>query len=142
MSFIKNMSFILLLLFFAKNCNSQTIKTIDSISNAFQKRLDTGVEMLKCTRDFYLQMDSMLNVVYNKLRTKLNTSEKDILKKEQLTWLKKRDVYFKKENQKFQQKFDSNEWGSDMYMIIYEEEAEFVKGRTIVLLKRIKEKTP
>jgi uncharacterized protein YecT (DUF1311 family) len=142
MNFVKTISFFLIIFLYAKNCNSQTIKTIDSMSIAFQKRLDTGVEMLKCTKEFYFQMDSMLNIVYNKLRTKLNTTEKDILKKEQLTWLKKRDAYFKKENKKFLQKFNSNEWGSDMYMIIYEEEAEFVKGRTIVLLNRIIEKTP
>ena len=55
-----------------------------------------------------------------------------------MAWLKERDAYFKKQNDTFQQNLKSGEWGTDMYMVVYDENADFVKERAISLLKRIK----
>ena len=93
--------------------------------------------MLGCSKRYYYQMDSMLNVVYNKLKASLSQSKKDSLKKEQLNWLKKRDLYFEKQNKEFRYKFQSGEWGSDMAMITYDNQAEYVKDRVIILIKKL-----
>lgn len=108
------------------------------LTERHQKCLDSGIDMLNCSKNFYLQMDSILNVVYNKLRRNLNPKEKEVLKKEQLSWLKDRDIFFKKQNIEFEKKFNGGEWGSDMYMITYQNDAEFVKKRVIFLMSQLK----
>ena len=92
--------------------------------------------MLGCSKRYYLQADSLLNVAYSQLRSKMNATEKEALKEEQLIWLKKRDNYFRQQNEKFRRKFKEGEWGSDMAMITYSEQADFVKERVVELLKQ------
>jgi uncharacterized protein YecT (DUF1311 family) len=117
--------------------NAQTIQTIELMSKKHQACLDSGVQMLKCSRSYYFQMDSTLNVVYNKLKIKLNTKERDSLKRDEIAWIKKKDIYFKKQNEIYNSKFEKGEWGSDMYMITYDNDAEFIKARIIVLLNKL-----
>lgn len=78
---------------------SQTAKTIDSLESQHQSCLDKGEFMLGCTERFYFQMDSLLNVLYKKLRSKCDSIQKENLKDEQLQWISKRDKQFR-ENQK------------------------------------------
>lgn len=82
-------------------------------------------------------MDSILNQVYNTLKSQLNVTEKERLKKEQKAWLKRRDVFIAKQNKEFLMKQKKGEWGSEMYMITYENDAEFVKERILILIKRL-----
>ena len=118
--------------------NAQTKRTVEDMAKSHQDCLDTGIDMLGCSKHYYFQMDSMLNVVYDKYRATLNNAQKAVLKKEQLNWIKKRDIYFKKQNKEFQHKFKSGEWGTDMAMITYDNNAEFVKDRVIVLLRKLR----
>ena len=78
------------------------------------------------------------DVAYNNLLTLLNSTEKESLKKEQLMWLKKRDTYFKKKDKIFQDNVKKGNWGQDMKMITYDDKANYVKERVIVLIKKIK----
>ncbi|MBI3883014.1 MAG: DUF1311 domain-containing protein [Sphingobacteriales bacterium] len=134
---IATVSFILSLLFTTTHAQI-TIKTVDNICKKDQDALDTGDDMLGTARKHYLRMDSVLNVAYNQLRKTLNPTEKEALKKEQLGWLKKRDTYFKKQENIFQHNIKTGEWGSDMYMVTYEEDADFVEARVRELIKRFK----
>jgi len=129
-----------LLLLSIKEAKAQSLKSLDEITKKHQACLDTGVDMLGCSKMYYLQVDSLLNVAYNQLRFKMSGSDKESLKKEQLAWLKKRDSYFKQQNLMFQRKFEEGEWGSDMAMITYSDQAGFVKERVVVLLKRVNKK--
>jgi uncharacterized protein YecT (DUF1311 family) len=117
---------------------SQTAKTIDSLESQHQSCLDKGEFMLGCTERFYFQMDSLLNVLYKKLRSKCDSIQKENLKDEQLQWLSKRDKQFR-ENQKQVHK-EAKEKGYDggeiETMILIDKNAMFVKERVIELLNR------
>lgn len=99
--------------------------------------MDAGIDMLGCVQHFYIQMDSMLNVVYNNSKAILNLSEKEAFKKEQLAWLKKRDVYFKKKDKIFQDNIKKGNGGQDMRMINIDNKANYVKARVLVLIKKL-----
>lgn len=94
--------------------------------------------MLGCTERFYFQMDSLLNVLYKKLRSKCDSIQKENLKDEQLQWISKRDKQFR-ENQKQVHK-EAKEKGYDGWeietMILIDKNAMFVKERVIELLNR------
>jgi uncharacterized protein YecT (DUF1311 family) len=116
--------------------SAQTIESVENMATKYQTCLDTGVDMLGCSKRFYFQMDSMLNVVYENQITTLEASKKATLERQQIAWLKKRDNYFKKQDKKSQYKIRKSEWGKDMEMITYDEKANFIKRRVIDLIKR------
>ena len=106
------------------------------IKTDHQNCLDTNPYMLGCSYEYYKKTDSLLNVVYNKIRLKLDANQKQVFKKEQLAWLKKRDAHFKKV-----EKNTKNEVGdiigNDLKMIITDKEANFVFDRVEELIKRL-----
>ncbi len=116
---------------------AQTLSMISDLDRRHQNCLDKGQQMQSCSRLYYLQMDSVLNMAYNNLKLSLSSNDRLVLKKEEINWLKKRDKYFKNQVKEFQQKLKSGEWGPDMFMIVYDNDAEFIKERNIVLINRI-----
>jgi uncharacterized protein YecT (DUF1311 family) len=82
--------------FLTLTSQAQTLRDLTTIDKKYQTCLDKGTNMLACSQLYYSQMDSLLNVTYNQLRRPLDQSGKAALKNEQLKWLGKRDVYFKK----------------------------------------------
>ncbi|WP_158980932.1 MULTISPECIES: lysozyme inhibitor LprI family protein [unclassified Flavobacterium] len=127
---------IIILITLSFNCNSQTLKTIEKIELTHQNCLDKGEYMKGCSVEYYNQADSLLNVVYKKLKLKLSAEEQSKLKKEQLEWLKKRDKYFQKVYSEEKKSGDFNEGSNDFDMIIIDQKAEFVFERVKVLIKR------
>lgn len=115
---------------------TQTVKTVEDMAIKHQACLDSEIDMLGCSKSFYLQMDSMLNVVYHQLRATLGEKQKQALKNQQFKWIKKRDTYFNKQDNTLQKKYEKGEWGRDMEMITYDDKANFIKERVIVLIKR------
>jgi uncharacterized protein YecT (DUF1311 family) len=127
-----------LLVFFFMSINasySQTLELIKKLEAEHQNCLDNQTWMLGCSIKYNKQMDSLLNVVYNKKRQLLNKEERLKLKEEQLAWLKKRDANTKKVSTKI--KTETDIIGSDLQMIITDEEANFVKKRVIYLIKNL-----
>lgn len=116
---------------------TQTVEIVENMDTKHQTCLDSGIDMLGCSKSFYLQMDSMLNVVYHQLRATLGEKQKQALKNQQFKWIKKRDIYFKKQDNTFQKKYEKGEWGIDMEMISYDDKANFIKERVIVLIRRL-----
>jgi len=116
--------------------NAQSLSIMSDLERQHQNCLDKGEDMLGCSRRYYLQMDSMLNMAYNNLRKKCSKQEKAKLKNEQISWLKKRDKYLKEQENEFQKEYKAKEWGSDMFMVVYDSDAEFIKERTLVLIRR------
>ncbi|MEP6676161.1 MAG: lysozyme inhibitor LprI family protein [Ferruginibacter sp.] len=117
--------------------SAQTVATVNDLAAKHQQCLDAGIDMTGCSRGFCAQMDSMLNVVYNNFRTKLNVSGKEVLKKEQIAWLKKRDAYYKNQDKIYQDNIKSKKWGPDMQMVTYDDKADFIKARVLALIKRM-----
>jgi uncharacterized protein YecT (DUF1311 family) len=134
-----NLVLLLLVVNFTKGY-SQNNATVDTLQAAYLHCLDEGSNMTACAKVFYIQMDSMLNIVYNKLQATLNEPEKTALKKDQAAWLLNRDIYFKQTALQLQKnnqhKTSIKKPGQDNTMMIYDANAGFVKQRVIVLLKK------
>lgn len=112
---------------------SVTPASLERIASRHQACLDSGVRMLDCATGYYATMDSLLNVVYVRLRRGLTADRKDALRKEQLDWLRRRDALgetVKRENQR------DGITGSDGWMIVYDRQAELIRDRILELLKR------
>lgn len=102
----------------------------------YQSFLDTGNAMHLCSTDYYEKSDSLLNVVYNKLRKNYNPAEKRNLKKEQIDWLAMRDLYFKKEYTSLKNNKIFEEGTHDFEMVLYNNKSKFVIDRVKELIKR------
>jgi uncharacterized protein YecT (DUF1311 family) len=127
-----------LFLFFFISINAsygQTLELIKKLEIEHQNCLDNQTWMLGCSIKYNKQMDSLLNIVYNKKRHLLNKEEKSKLKEEQLVWLKERDVNTKKVSTKI--KSETDIIGSNFQMIITDAEANFVKKRVIYLIESL-----
>jgi len=124
---------VLLISFFSY---SQENKTIQKLNTELQKCLDdTENNMMNCTFEYYNKMDNLLNITYKKIRTTLSKSEQEKLKNQQLLWLKKRDLYFKKIEAETTKELDGENSSQDFRMICSHENALFVEDRIIELEK-------
>ena len=128
--------FILIVVVFGggKECLAQTLNTVDSLEKSYHSCLDKGVNMINCSKIHYSQMDSLLNVVYQKLKKKLPASQFGNLRTSQLSWLSKRDRYFA--NIPLEPE-EIALGGKDKEMVIIDKKAEFVRKRVVMLLKRV-----
>lgn len=115
---------------------SQENKTIQKLDTELQSCLDnTQNNMLNCTLEYYNKIDEQLNIIYKKVRAKLNKPEQEKLKSQQLVWLKKRDLYFKKVAAKTSSDLDGDNSSQDYRMICTHKNALFVKDKIIELEK-------
>jgi len=138
MSINKLYSLIVFLIFFSNsNCQSTNLKKVESIEYYYQKCLDQGTDMLGCSDKYYFFCDKLLNEVYQTIKTKLNQKDKKLLKIEQLKWIKKRDLYFKKAY--FEAKDEAENLSTeDLQMIFIDKKADYVKERVVFLIKKFK----
>ena len=97
-SLIQNMNKIVLILLclISTNCYSQSLKDVERVEINAQNCADTTNDVIACEKLHYKQMDSMLNLVYKKL--KIINKEEDFkkIKSDQIQWLSLRDKEFKK----------------------------------------------
>jgi uncharacterized protein YecT (DUF1311 family) len=126
----------ILICLFYLTASAQTNSTIKTLEIQHQACLDKGQYMLGCTKIFYYQMDSLLNVQYKKLRSKCQGLQKENLKDEQLEWLLKRDKQFNlnKQSVNKQAKKEGYDGGQDETMILIQENAMFIKKRVVELI--------
>ena len=110
---------------------SQNKKDIEAYENKYQECLDKGINMLGCTQLFYKQSDSLLNVVYKKIYSRLDSKRKAKLKSSQLIWLKKRDAEFKSFEA---EKSDPSLGVEDNKMVVLDKKAIYVLDRVYFLI--------
>ncbi|QLC65083.1 DUF1311 domain-containing protein [Flavobacterium sp. LPB0248] len=125
-----------LLVLISFKSNSQTLETVSKMKSDYQKCLDKGNNMSGCSIMYYNQSDSLLNVVYKNLKERISSKEQSKLKKEQLEWLKKRDLYFEKVYADTKREGNFKEGTRDFEMVVFDEKANFVFGRVKELIKR------
>ena len=132
---MKAKRFIFIFLLIGFSSFSQSIKKIEKLSVNYQNCLDNGINMLGCSNNYYIEIDNLLNEVYKKIKLKMSSLEKEKLKKEQINWLIKRDLYFKKaySEAKVEAEGLSN---NDLQMIYIDKKAEYVKSRIITLIEK------
>lgn len=125
------MKLVIVMLLFTFVISAQNFdKDLKKIKLDNQKCLDKGEVMLGCSQKYYVQMDSLLNVVYKNCRSKLSLNQQQELKNKQLLWLKNRDIKFKK--------IDSEDTGLgnglDDLMAKTQQKADFVSERISFLI--------
>jgi len=130
-------SVLLLFILAALHCNAQTMETVNKVKTSYQKCVDSGSGMKNCAIEYYNQSDSLLNVAYKNLKLKLSSKEQSRLKKEQLDWIKKRDLYFEKVYSDTKKEGHFTEGSSDFDMVVFDEKANYVFGRVKELIKRM-----
>ena len=133
------LSLIIVMILNVSICCAQTAnqieKQIDKLDAVHQECLDEGVNMPNCATIFYSQMDSILNVVYKRLKKQMDTAEFKELKRSQVAWLKKRDSQFKEFDLEAQQ----NELGVDVgTTLAFNKKSFVVIERVKYLLKSLK----
>ena len=114
----------------------QTQKTMVILETSYQACLDKGINMLGCSQVYYQQMDSMLNLVYKKVRKTMTPCQISRLKIEQLKWLANRDKYFKNIVLNTEERLLDEE---DKEMVITDKKSDFVRERVVELIKINKE---
>ncbi len=117
---------------FSFSAKSQTKVVLDTLDNRHQQCLDSGYHMLDCSSHFYDEMDSMLNVVYKGIRSKLDNAGKEQLKSKQQAWLKQRDKHF---HVLYSEAQASGVTGSDVHMVYFNKAAYYVRKRVEELIK-------
>jgi uncharacterized protein YecT (DUF1311 family) len=136
---IKKILIVTILISASSICNAQTLKTIEQFENKHQNCLDIGINMKNCSIKYYNQSDSLLNAVYKKLKANLNGTAQTKLKNEQFSWLKRRDLYFKKAY--LEAKSEIPFPGSDDFEMIYtDKKSDFVMNRVKELITRFNQK--
>ncbi len=84
-------------------------------------------------------MDSMLNVVFETVRSQSFADEKASLIQDQISWSKKKGEFSKIQDETFVYNLQEGVWKKDMIRITYQQKAEFVLRRIKALLKRLPE---
>jgi uncharacterized protein YecT (DUF1311 family) len=129
---MKKVILFIFLLFVVHSSFSQTKATINKIDSLYQSCLDSGNNMEGCSELYYYKIDSILNVVYKKLRLQYDSSQKIILRTEERKWLLDRKNYFIKVDN------ESDELsGQDRVMDVIDKKAKFVRDRVLELIKRL-----
>lgn len=130
-------SILLFFILFAFNCNAQTMETVSKLKTSYQKCVDSGSGMKNCAIEYYNESDSVMNVAYRNLKLKLSSKEQSKLKKEQLDWIKKRDLYFEKVYSDTKKEGHFVEGSSDFDMVVFDEKANYIFARVKELIKKL-----
>jgi uncharacterized protein YecT (DUF1311 family) len=107
------------------------------MERTYKDCLKAKVDTSNCGKTFLHQMDSMLNVVYEKVRIQLSTPDVIVYMKEQQNWVKKKDTFFKKQDENFVYNLQEGIWLSSMIWLVYENKADFIKKRVVSLAKKL-----
>ncbi|MFN8284258.1 MAG: hypothetical protein U0U67_13650 [Chitinophagales bacterium] len=134
---ISTLSFLLIAVnFFA---SAQTSKIIEEMEAQYKECQRAKPDSTVCSRIFLNQMDSMQNVIFEKIRSQLSADEKTGFMKEQVSWSEKKGKYFKKEDENFVYNLKEGNWTKDMIRFTYQDKAAFLLKRIKELLKQLKE---
>ena len=122
------LSFLIILV---KPSNAQ-IDAVVKLDEVYEDCL-AGKDMYACAVTYYDSMDSLLNVVYKKLRSKLDDDEKAKLKTDEIKWIKEKEKKFKEINDNI-----DPEGGRDELLFAKDKKTKFIRDRVIYLINQLK----
>ncbi|ANH81964.1 hypothetical protein A8C56_14185 [Niabella ginsenosidivorans] len=131
--------FVFLLLEISLYAQSQTRADVDRLyEQQLQHCADATGHTDQCNRRLYDGLDSLLNVAYKNLLSKLSPSKRSALQKEERNWIKKRDLQF----QQFEKEVNTHDGtsvpGTEIYdTFLYEKKNELVRKRVLQLIERL-----
>jgi uncharacterized protein YecT (DUF1311 family) len=109
---------------------------IDSLENQYQRCLSKGQYMYGCALEYYRQLDSMLDLVYRQLYSRLDTSRRQRLAVQQIQWKEKKDAYFKLLDTRVEKLHKKTLAGLDDRAIATDHKAAYIKDRVTELISR------
>ncbi len=119
--------------------HAQLSKSIDEIEVQYKDCQRAKPDSTVCSRLYLSQIDSMLTVVFEKLKSQLSSEEKLSLLKDQASWSEKKGKFFKKEDENFVYNLKEGIWTKDMIRFSYQAKTAFVLKRIKTLLKQLQE---
>lgn len=129
--------FYILIFLFPFFASAQSLEDVEQIEATHKECVRIKSDSVPCARNYYFQTDSLLRLVYDKVKQELDPSEKTEFMKDQTSWVGKKDAFFKKQDINFAFNIREGTWKKDMIRVPYEEKADFLMKRLKVLLKRL-----
>lgn len=108
---------------------------VDSLEKGYQRCLAQTRYTYGCALEYYQQMDSMLDIVYRQLYSRLDTSRRRNLKVEQGLWIEKKESYFKLLDTRVEKFRSKTLAGLDDQAIATDQKAAYIKERVTALIK-------
>lgn len=108
---------------------------VDSIVKDFHNKYNSGENMLEDSRIHYFLVDSILNKVEASVKDCIKDKDTSFFINNNKNWHLQKDSLIEKEQYFFDENFRTGNWGSDMYMILYYNVADFIVKRIKSLLK-------
>lgn len=122
---------------FALSGNSQSAQSVSDLELNYKACLKAGEDTSGCGRSYLRQMDSTVTLLYNKVRSGLDSKGKIDLQEEQKSWLTKKSEFYKKQDENFTFHLQDGSWKPNMIWIVYEAKADYLKKRALQLAKRL-----
>ncbi len=96
-------------------------------------------DSVNCHKVYLQQLDSMMLIVFEKVKVDLSPEQKAKVIKEQLSWSAQKNSFFKKQDENFVYNIQEGIWTKDMIKVTYASKSDFVRKRLLSLLKHVKE---
>jgi len=133
----RQLLFIPVLLLLCLNMVAQNKKAaIDSLESRYQRCLAKSQYMYGCALEYYRDLDSMLDLVYRQLYSKLDTSRRQNLVVQQSLWKEKKEAYFKLLDTRVEKLHKKTLAGLDDQVIATDHKAAYIKDRVTELISR------
>ena len=125
------------LLFFILLCTYAQSEVIAEMESDHKVCLQIKPDSIACSRNYFFQTDSMLDIIFNKVKTEIPSDEQMQLMKEQLSWAGKKNAYFSKQDINFAYNIKEGTWKKEMIRFVYENKGDFILKRIKILLKKL-----
>jgi hypothetical protein len=112
---------------------------INNLEQAYQSCLLSGKDTSNCGKTYLRQIDSTLSSLYEKVKLQLSANEKIDFLNEHKSWLAKKSEFNKKQDENFTFNLKEGTWKPNMIWLVYENKADFIRKRALLLAKRLKE---
>lgn len=131
--------FIFSFICFSISVNAQISTVINEMEMTHKACISIKPDSNACSKTYLSQMDSMLNVVFEKVINQTDASDKSKIINDQISWGKKKNDFFKKQDETFVYNLKDGIWTKEMIRISYQQKADYLLKRIRVLLKKLKE---
>ncbi|MBK9328057.1 MAG: hypothetical protein IPM95_01835 [Sphingobacteriales bacterium] len=133
--------FLLIFLFFsAIDTGAQTAReSFKALEQQHKECEKFKADSVNCHRIYLQQLDSIMLIVFEKVKVNLPSEQKAKIIKEQLSWSAQKNSFFKKQDENFVYNLQEGIWTKDMIRITYATKSDFVRKRLLTLLKQVQE---
>lgn len=132
--------FSLSFLFFISVSDAQTIsETINQLETQHKECIKLKEDSTACSRIFLFQMDSILKVLVNVVKEQTPSNAKAAFIQNQTNWNKKKNEFFRKQDETYKAYLADGTWKKEMIRITYRQKADYILKRIKYLLKSVVE---